>query len=102
MRQVFVALLTSHVKHKDQHFYILENVLPLRLEVLLHEKILTTAIPKWKHQIAQKPDPMLIHIMGVSDAVGIASEVICKNDGAHRRFTCAHPAHQKNFLDAVL
>ena len=45
--KVRLEFFRSHVEDKDQDANVLENMISLRLEVLLHESILTAAIPQW-------------------------------------------------------
>ena len=41
-----LEVFACHIKNIDQNFNILEDMLSLTLEKLLHEKVLTSAIPK--------------------------------------------------------
>lgn len=43
---VALKVFAGNVKDIDQNLHVLKNVLTLRQEELLHEKILTTTIPK--------------------------------------------------------
>ena len=49
VREIACEVLAGHVEHVNQHFYVLENVLPLTLEVLLHEQVLSSAIPQTQY-----------------------------------------------------
>lgn len=80
MIQITDKLFGGDIKDKDQHLNILENVLPLRLEVLLHEHVLTTAVPESQYQISQKSHSVLVHIDSESDSVGITSQIVREND----------------------
>lgn len=44
--EINLELLGGDIEHKDEHTDILEDVVSLRLKVLLHKAVLTTAIPK--------------------------------------------------------
>ena len=51
--KVDLELLRRDIEDEDQHSYILEDVVSLRLKVLLHEAILTTTIPQGEHKVAK-------------------------------------------------
>lgn len=80
MSKVACEVLGGHIEHENQHFDILEDVLALSLEILLHEHILTTAVPKGEYQVAQEAYTMLVHIYGESDTVGVTGQVVCENN----------------------
>ena len=44
-----IEFLACNIKDIDQNLDILEDVVLLTLEELLHEKVLTTAIPETQH-----------------------------------------------------
>ena len=52
MFDVTVDVFGSDVENKNKHFYVLENVFTLGLEVLLHKHVLATAVPKGKYEVA--------------------------------------------------
>lgn len=51
---VVVQLPALHIEHIDQHLDVPEDVVLLRRKVLLHERLLTAAVPQVQHQIAEK------------------------------------------------
>lgn len=89
-----LEVLARDVEYIDKHLDILEDVLPLALEELLHEEILTTAIPKREHQVAQKPDARFGHVDGESDSVSISSKIVGEDDRSHGGLTSANSAHE--------
>jgi hypothetical protein len=48
---VALEVLARDVKHVDEHLHVLEDVLSLAVEDLLHEEILATAIPQSQNKI---------------------------------------------------
>lgn len=50
------------IKNINKHGDIPEDVVLLRLEILLHERLLTAAVPKIQHQIAQESHVRVLHI----------------------------------------
>ncbi len=49
--KVNLELFRSDIENKDEHSYVLKDVISLRLKVLLHEAVLTTAIPEREYEV---------------------------------------------------
>ena len=94
--------LACHIENIDKDLYTGEDVISLREEELLHEGILTTAIPKRKYKITQKSNTSFGNIDSKSDSVGIPCQIVCENDGSHRCLTCSYTAHEEHLLDLRL
>lgn len=97
-----LEVLARHVKDVDEHLHVLEDVLSLAVEDLLHEEILATAIPESQNQIAEESHSRLRHVDGEGNSVGVTSQVVSENDGPHRGLACMGLAHQQNFLNLLL
>lgn len=52
-----IEVLAGNVKDIDEHLHVLEDIFSLRLEILLHEQILSTTVPQREDKIAQESDP---------------------------------------------
>jgi hypothetical protein len=61
-RRQYLGAAALDVKDVDQNFDIPEDVIPLIGEVVLHEGLLTTAIPEIERQIAEKSDVRMLDI----------------------------------------
>jgi len=96
---VALKVFTCYIEDVNEHLDIFEDVFPLALEELLHEKILTAAIPKRQHKIPQESHARLGHINSKRDSVGITSQVVGEDDRSHRCLTGAYSAHEEHFLD---
>lgn len=81
--EIVHKLLACDVKHENKHFHVLENVLTLRLEVLLHEHVLTAAVPQSQHEVAKEAHSMLINIDCECDAVSVTCQIVRENDTSH-------------------
>ncbi len=101
MGQVTSKVFGCNVEHENKHLNVFENVFALSLEVLLHEHILTTAVPKRKHKVPQKSNTMLIDIDCESYAICVSCEVVSENDRPHRRLASAHATHKQHLFDFV-
>ena len=75
-------------------------MLSLRLEVLLHEHVLTAAVPECEHQVAQKAHSVLVDIHCEGDTVSISGEVVRENDTSHGCLAGALSAHEEHFFDS--
>ena len=49
--EVNLELFRSDIENKNEHSHVLKDVISLRLKVLLHEAVLTTAIPEWEYEV---------------------------------------------------
>lgn len=91
----FVLLLQRlDFHHVNQHLHILENVIALRAEVILHERFLTAAVPQIQHQRAHETHMRMFDIDGGTQATRVTGNVIGKYYGPHRRLAAATFAHQ--------
>ena len=52
MGQISWEVLRCDVKDENENLYVLENMISLRLKILLHKHVLTTTVPQWKNEIA--------------------------------------------------
>ena len=43
---VLVYFATLHIKHINEHFNIAKNIVALSWKVMLHKRLLTTAVPQ--------------------------------------------------------
>ena len=59
---VLVYFATLHIEHIDEHFNIAEYVIALGGKVVLHKRLLSTAVPQVEHKVAQKADVRLFDI----------------------------------------
>ena len=89
-----LEVLARDIEYIDKYLNVLEDVLSLTLEELLHEEVLTSTIPKRENQVAQKPDARFGDVDGESDSIGITSQIIGKDDRSHRRLTRANSTHE--------
>ena len=80
----------------------MENVIALGLEVLLHKAVLTTTVPQGKYKVAEEANSLLVDINREGDLVGVACQVVCKNNTSHGSLACSHAAHQEHFRDVFL
>ena len=83
MIKVDRELLGCDIEHEDEDADVLEYVIPLRLEVLLHKLVLTTTIPQGEHQVTEEAHSLLVHIHCKCDLVGVSCQVVSKDDGPH-------------------
>lgn len=106
------------IKNIDEHLHVPEDVIPLIGEVVLHEGLLTTAIPEIEGQVAEKSDVRMFDIdcgknrencwrmrkqgwergkrTGGRKPSGVASDVVSENDGSHGGLTRPALAHQQD------
>ena len=77
---------------------ISENVFSLGREVVLHERLLATAIPQVQGQVTQQSHVRVFNVDGGTQPASVASDVVGENDGTHRGLARAGLAHQQNFL----
>ena len=101
MVEITGKVFGGDVKNEDENLNVFEDVFSLRLEVLLHEHVLATAVPQRKHEVAEEADPLLIDIDCESDTVCVSGEIVGKDDRSHGGLACAHTSHKKHFLDFV-
>lgn len=59
---VVVQLAALHVEHVNQHLDVPEDVVLLRGEVLLHERLLAAAVPQVQHQVAEEADVRVLDV----------------------------------------
>ena len=95
---ILLVVFGGHIEHVNQNLNVLENVVSLALEELLHKGILSSAVPKTQHQVAQEPDARFGYVNRKGDPVGVSRQVVRKNNGPHRSFTRTDFPHQQNFL----
>ena len=115
--QIFLQLPGLNIKHVDEdlileditvesgrtktplfHLDISENVVALRGEVVLHEGLLTPAVPEVEDEVAQQPHVRVLHVYGGSQPSGVPSYEVGEDDGPHARLTRARLSHQQNLL----
>ena len=84
---VLLHLSTLHVEHVDQHGDVLKYIIPLRGEVVLHERLLSTAIPQVEHEVAEETYVRVFHVDSRTETTRVASDVVCKDDRSHARLT---------------
>lgn len=94
---VHVALQFSrfNVEHVDEHLDVPEDALSLRLKVVLHERLLTAAVPQIEHQIAEKPNVTVLHIDGSAQSPGVSSDVVGEDDRSHAGLARTRLAHKQ-------
>jgi len=100
--EVDLELLRGDVEDEDEHADVLEDVIALRLKVLLHEAILTTTIPQGEHEVAKESHSLLVDIHSECDLVGISGQVVGENDTSHGCLAGGTTAHQEDFGDVFL
>ena len=70
----------------------------LRLKVVLHEGLLTAAVPEVEHQVSKEADVGVLNVDRRSEPHRVACEIVGKDDRAHRRLAGARLAHQQHLL----
>ena len=78
--EVDLELLRRHIKDKNEHADVLEDVVSLRLKVLFHEPVLTATIPQRQDQVAKEAHPLLVHIDSEGYFVGVTRQVVRENN----------------------
>ena len=99
--KVDLELLRRDIEDEDQHSYILEDVVSLRLKVLLHKAILTATIPQGEHKVAKEAYTLFIDIYCECDLVSITSQIVRKDNRPHGCFTSCHTSHQQHLGDVL-
>lgn len=100
--EVDLELLGCDIEDKNEHSHVLEDMVTLRLKVLLHEAVLTTTIPKREHKIAQEAHSLLVDVYCECYFVSVSRQVVGENDRPHRGFTGSHSAHKEDLSDVLL
>ena len=77
-------------------------MIALRLKVLLHEAVLTAAIPQRQHKVAKEAHSLLVYLDCESDFVRVTGQIVCENDTSHRGFACTRTTHKENLCDVLL
>ena len=80
MLQVHLELFRGDIEDEDQHAHVLEDMVSLRLEVLLHEAILAAAIPQAEDEVAEETNSLLVHVDGEGDLVRITGQLVGEDD----------------------
>lgn len=95
-------LFARHLENIDQDLHVFEDVLSLTLEELLHEHVLTTAIPEGKNEVSKESDARLGYVDSEGDSVSVTSKVVRENDRSHGGLSCSNLSHEEDFLDLWL
>jgi hypothetical protein len=74
--QVLVHLPRLDVKDVNQDADVLEDCGPLRRQVEFHERLLAAAVPEVEYQVPEKPNMVLLHIDGRTQATSERSRVV--------------------------
>mmetsp|Transcript_25994 Transcript_25994/g.72604 ORF Transcript_25994/g.72604 Transcript_25994/m.72604 type:complete len:285 (-) Transcript_25994:8-862(-) len=99
LRHAFVAHCHEDV---NENLCVLEDRLPLRFEIVFHEHVLPSAIPKVQPQVAQEAQRRVLDHVGLVKPVGVARKVISEDDGLHGRLARSGSAHEQHLRMAGL
>lgn len=96
---ILKALLQSlpmifNLEDIDKHFHSPEDGLLLDEEVLLHEGILSSAIPQVEGQRSHELELMLLSLDRIADLLCIFGGEVGEDDGVHRGLARTRVAHQ--------
>ena len=81
--QIFLQLSGLDIEHIDEDLNIPEDVVPLRRKVVLHEGLLTAAVPEVEHQVAEQPHVAVLHVNGGPQPPRVSRDEVGKDDGTH-------------------
>ena len=95
---VLGELAALDVKDIDEDLHVAEDVVALRLEVVLHEGLLPAAVPQVEHQVPKEAHVRVLDVDRRSEPHRVACEVVGEDDRAHRRLAGARLAHQQHLL----
>lgn len=86
---ILCKLPALDIKDIDQNSDVLENVVPLLLEIVLHEGILPAAVPEVEGEVAEEADVGVLDVDGGTEAARIFGDVVGEDDAAHGGFAGA-------------
>lgn len=82
-----------NLKDVDEHLDSSEDGLLLDEEVLLHEGVLSSTIPKVEGQSTHELELVLLPLNGVSYLLGVLCGEVGEDDRVHRGLACTRIAH---------
>lgn len=98
LQNLLVLLPVLDLEHVNQHLHPPENRLLLHLKVLLHERVLPSAVPQVQSQRTHEFELMFLTLHSVPYLLGVLGWKVGKNDGVHGGLACPRVPHQQHLL----